>query len=156
MICPECNLLIPEDSRFCKECGYKLEASVEEREALSNQEKAEKLYREGIVLYHQGQFDEAIALWDEVNSLIKDFQMTDYYRGIAYYDKGMLSMSVECFKKAEASHPTVTAVHYRLGLAYYAMGLLSDSEYHFKKVESLIPDTAQIHYRLGLLYQKNA
>jgi RNA polymerase subunit RPABC4/transcription elongation factor Spt4 len=37
MICPECNLIIPEDSRYCKECGNKMEVSVEEQETLSNQ-----------------------------------------------------------------------------------------------------------------------
>jgi tetratricopeptide (TPR) repeat protein len=122
MICPECNLLIPEDSRFCKECGKKLEASVEEQEALTNQEKAERLYREGISLYHQGLFDDALTRWEETLELVPDFQMTSYYMGVAYYDKGMLSAAMESFKKAEAANPTSPAIHYRLGMTYYSMG----------------------------------
>ena len=39
MICPACNLLIPEDSRYCKECGNKLESTADDQEALSNQER---------------------------------------------------------------------------------------------------------------------
>jgi len=76
MICPECNLIIPEDSRYCKECGNKMEVSGEEQETLSNQEKAERLYREGISLYHQGHFDDALKRWEETLELVPDFQMT--------------------------------------------------------------------------------
>ncbi len=94
MICPECNLLIPEDSRFCKECGNKMEVTVEEKESLSSEEKAERLYREGISLYQQGLVDDALKLWEETLELVPDFQMTSYYMGIAYYDKGMHSASL--------------------------------------------------------------
>ena len=83
MECPKCQSAVAATAKFCDQCGLNLVESVE------------FLHRKAVDLYHRGQIDEALTVWDRALAVDPQFGKGHYYRGLALYDRGDLADAVE-------------------------------------------------------------
>src|SRR4030042_3382254 len=84
-----------------------------------NAELAATLHHQGIKLYEEGKYQEAIDAWLKENELTPNKANVHNNIGMAYRKLNALETAMKYHKKALEIDPNYGHAHYDMGLAYY-------------------------------------
>jgi tetratricopeptide (TPR) repeat protein len=137
----------------------------DEEKALSEWKKARELDPDNTIhlnniatlLYHRGERDEALKLWESVvssppRSIDAAYALINI--GNYYKDKKEYLKAIGYYERAVKLSPGYFMSYYNIGTVYYEMGDMEKAEVNFKKAISLSNDAdAHSHYYLGNIYR---
>jgi protein O-mannosyl-transferase len=104
----------------------------------------------GLTLAQQGQYDAAIAHYQQALRLRPDFAYTYNNLGLALASQGQLEASIAHYTTALRLQPTYVNAHNNLGLAFISHGQFDDASSHFSQALALVPNDARTHNHLGI------
>jgi tetratricopeptide (TPR) repeat protein len=122
------------------------------------------LFRQGQLHYQNGDWDQAIAVYQQALDLDPRHQSSYVNLGDAYYQKGELDLAIDSYQQALDLQPDDADVHYNLGAAYLQQALAasngvpdqSSMEQAITQIEQAIQLNAELphpYYALGAAYQ---
>jgi tetratricopeptide (TPR) repeat protein len=114
--------------------------------------EAKNKFVQGVKLYQQGKFDEAIEAFNDVLSEKPDFAEGYYNLGMAYLRKGDVDIAQEKMEKAIELKPDFIEGYFGLGQIYIEKKDEEKAAEIFKKAVDIKPDDAKIYANLGSLY----
>jgi tetratricopeptide (TPR) repeat protein len=98
---------------------------------------AAQLHAEGLSLYNQGKYQDAVTVWLEEFSLDPNNANTANNIGIAYRKLGKQDIATEWHKKAIELSSQFGHAYYSLGLAHYDLREYEESKNAFLKATQL-------------------
>ncbi len=108
----------------------------------------------GLAYKRKGQWDRAIADYDEAIRLKSDFVFAFHNRGNAYYYKGLLDRAIADFSEAIRLKPGLAEAFGNRGNVYRKKGQFDRAIKDYNKAINLNPDGAQVFADRGLAYEK--
>jgi len=111
-----------------------------------------QLHAEGLSLYNQGKYQDAVTVWLEEFSLDPNNANTANNLGIAYSKLGRQTVAIEYHKKAIELNPQFGHAYYSLGLAHYDLREYDESKNAFLKATQMNYRPGVSFYNLGLAY----
>ncbi|WPP01981.1 sulfotransferase [Pseudomonas sp. HR96] len=84
--------------------------------------QADSLHQAGIALYHQGRFEQALALFEQTLALLPQAASVHNSKGFALQDLGRTEAARDCFAQALALDPHLAMARLNLGLAQLKLG----------------------------------
>ncbi|MEE8350834.1 MAG: tetratricopeptide repeat protein [Rhodospirillales bacterium] len=102
----------------------------------------------------KGQWDKAIADYDEAIRLVPDLFFAFNNRGNAYYFKGQLDKAIENYDKALHLQPDFAEALNNRGNVYRKKGQLDKAIENYDKAIELEPDNARVFADRGLAFEK--
>jgi len=121
----------------------------------------ETLFQQGQAYYQAGQWDQAIATYQQLIELDPEYQSAYVNLGDAYYQRNQLDLAVEAYQKAIDLDPEDADVAYNLGAAYLQQALSVEGgdqagiEKAIEQIEHAIklnPELPHPYYGLGAAY----
>ena len=122
---------------------------------VSHHEPSESLnpeVTEGIELYNQGKYDDAIKHFDQAIREHHHDVAAIIWRGTAYYSKGFYDLAIADFTKAIKEDPDDPAAYVWRGSAYYSKGLYDKAIADFTKAIKEDPHHANAYGWRGTSY----
>jgi tetratricopeptide (TPR) repeat protein len=117
---------------------------------------AEKLLNQGIALLKEGQYDRAIAIFDEALEINPRYALAYNFRGIAYDEKGQYDKAISDYNKAIELNPTYAWAYENRGIAYDKKGHFDEAISDYNKAIELNPKSdAAYHNRGDAHFKKN-
>lgn len=116
----------------------------------TNAELAATLHQEGIKLYEEGKYQEAINAWLKENELTPNKANVHNNIGMAYRKLKDLETAMKYHKKALEIDPNYGHAHYDMGLAYYDLKKYEEAASAFQKAAALNVNDIDAHYSLAL------
>lgn len=111
---------------------------------------------EGIAQFERGNFNGAIARFEEASRVDPDFGLPYYYAGMVrlrrFYSP---DTAIPDLRRAADLMPEHAPTFYQLGSAYLSVGDRRDAEDALKQAVEIDPEHARAWYRLGELYEGN-
>lgn len=104
---------------------------------------------QGNAYYDQGQFEEAVAEFEEALQLDPDDAETHYNLGLAYEALGKIDEAIAEYQEAIRLDPDLAEAHNGLGNAYSDQGRLDEAIAEYEEAIRLDPDLADAHFNLG-------
>lgn len=101
--------------------------------------KSEKLFREGLNLAREGNFERAISCFESVLEITPSFKPALYNLAVACARDGKLSKSANIFKKLQQLSPDDPDVYFNVGKILAKQGAAADALKYMKKVLELEP-----------------
>ncbi len=108
----------------------------------------------GLAYKRKGQWDRAIADYDEAIRLKPDFVFAFTNRGNAYYYKGQFDRAIADFSNAIRLNPGLAEAFGNRGNVYRKKGQFDRAIKDYNKAIGLNPGSAQIFADRGLTYEK--
>lgn len=102
----------------------------------------------------KGQWDKAIADYDEAIRLAPDLVFAFNNRGNAYYFKGQLDRAIENYDMAIRLQPDLAEAYANRGNVYRKKGQLNRAIENYDKAIRLAPENSQTYADRGLAYEK--
>jgi tetratricopeptide (TPR) repeat protein len=103
VVCPQCGKPLQPDSKFCANCGARLNGNTVAQDADTRNDKdseVEKICERAFRLYLYGENDEAIAEYTRAINLDPDCQRAYRMRGICYRKTGKFDKALDDLNKA--------------------------------------------------------
>jgi len=157
--CPKCMSMIQTSDQFCGQCGTKLTHTGGNEDHDSKRDKAHAMMLEGIKLHNLGQFDQALALYEQANKI--DPTNADVYFNIGEIFRLSFEASgtEEDFRTSEMNYqkaieiePNIYDTYASLGLLYYQAGQDKNAEDNYNIALSMKSDLAEALFGRGVLY----
>jgi tetratricopeptide (TPR) repeat protein len=138
--------------------GPDLEATIQ-----ANPDSPEAYFKLGNSYYEVGQWDQAVAAYQQAITLDPNYQAAYANLGVTYYQQQQFELAISQYKKALELDPNDGEVAYNLGALYVQQALSStdgqpDLELLNQAVEQLKgvvggnPELAEPHFTLGVAY----
>src|SRR3990172_2144040 len=109
--------------------------SFENIRSLAQEPPAEKsLLDEGIGLFKQGKFKEAVPLLKDASTLTPDHYLPFYYLGFSYFRLGEKDLAKESLEQSVKLKPDFVPAHMGLGVLYEGEGRLDLAKAEFEAV----------------------
>ena len=108
----------------------------------------------GITYYQKGDFDAAIAGFDEAIALNPADAEAYYNRGAAYAEKGEIDRAIADFDEAIALNPADAEAYYNRGAAYAEKGEIDRAIADFDEAIALNPADAEAYYLRGFVHSE--
>ena len=108
----------------------------------------------GLAHKSKGQWDRAIADYDEAIRLKPDFVFAFHNRGNAYYYKGQLDRAIADFSEAIRLKPGLAEAFGNRGNVYRKKGQFDRAIKDYDRAINLKPDGAQVFADRGLAYER--
>ncbi|MGB7296938.1 MAG: tetratricopeptide repeat protein [Candidatus Aminicenantales bacterium] len=118
-------------------------------------EKAKNMFLQGVELYKEGKFDQAIAAFEAVLQDKADFPEGYYNLGMAYLHSGESDKALAAMKKAVELKPDFLEAYFGLGQIYVGEGNYQEAIEIFNKAITVAPEAAEPYLNLGILYFNN-
>jgi len=99
--------------------------------------------RQGLVYAEQGDYDQAIAHYDQAIALDPDYVEAYLYRGLAYRKRGEYDHAIADYSKAIELVPDNAEAYYDRGCAYLGLGNYEQVMADFSKAVELNPNMAR-------------
>jgi tetratricopeptide (TPR) repeat protein len=109
-------------------------------------------FDQGVQLYQQGKFEEAIEAFEDVITSKPDFAEGYYNLGMACLRQGDSDRAIEVIHKAIELKPDFIEAYFGIGKAYIDKGEEEQATEIFKKAVAINPNDAKIYVNLGALY----
>ena len=93
----------------------------------------------GIEKFKNGEFEEAVRIWEDASRLYPDSYDTFVYLGAAYAQQARYNAAIGALKRASEIKPGSPRIHYNLGQAYEAAGVPREAWFEYKKALELDP-----------------
>lgn len=106
----------------------------------------------GLDYQDQGEFDEAIAAFEEAIRLDPDYALAHYNLGRARYLQGQMEQAVAAFEEAIQIDPEMAEAYTNLGAVYSAQGKTEEAIAACKTAIRLDPNDDMAHYNLAGSY----
>lgn len=108
----------------------------------------------GLVSYHQGRNDDALAAF--ADTLTKDDRNATarFYRGVVFAKNGEAERSIAAYRGTVAIHPTMAEAWFDLGVQLYNSAAYDAAASAYEKVISLQPKNAQAHANLASTFRQ--
>ena len=110
----------------------------------------------GIAYSNKGQYDLAIADYNQAISLKPDYAAAFYNRGVAHYDKGQYNLAIADYSQAISLKPDYADAFNNRGNAYRAKGQYDLAIADYNQAISLKPDYADAFNNRGMAYRAKA
>jgi tetratricopeptide (TPR) repeat protein len=118
-----------------------------------NKEAAEKMVEEGIAYHDKGDYEGAIALYDQALVLDKDNLMALAEKAFSMLSMNKYDEAIKCCQKAIEVHPNdkgLRAVYVAYGNAYDGLLKTDKSIAVYNEGIKLFPDNHQLYYNKGV------
>jgi len=106
----------------------------------------------GLDYQEQGQFDEAIAAFEEAIRLDPDYALAHYNLGRAYYLQGQMEQAAAAFEEAIQIDPEMAEAYTNLGAVYSVQGKTEEAIAACETAIQRDPNDDMAHYNLALAY----
>ncbi|MDR4507139.1 MAG: tetratricopeptide repeat protein [Candidatus Brocadiaceae bacterium] len=122
-------------------------------EALNNKE----LFQLALSCGNQGNYSEALTVFNKILETDKNYPNLYYYQGIFYRNMNLTDEAICAFQTAISQNTNSAETHYNLGFAYEHKGLHHDAITEYQKALELVPENrakqrAAIHLNTGISY----
>jgi tetratricopeptide (TPR) repeat protein len=124
--------------------------SVSKPKTDPNAQLAATLHQEGIKLYWEGKYQEAINAWLKENELTPNRANVNNNIGIGYRKLKDFKTAMEYHRKAIEIDPKYGHAHYCMGLVYYELKNYEEAASAFQKAAELNVNDIDAHYSLAL------
>lgn len=94
---------------------------------------------QGLAAMKAGDFDTAIAQFEEASRQNQNDYRVFNCLGAAYASTSRYEKAIGAFKTAEQIAPDVARIHYNIAQAYEAISILTEAEYEYEKAVALDP-----------------
>ena len=111
-------------------------------------------YNQGLRHYDLGQWQEAVAAFQEAIGLRPDSEVTYFSLGIAYSRLEIWEEALDSFTRAVEIDPNYVEAYVGIGIAFSMLGWDKVALQALKKAIRIKPEYAQAHYALALSYLK--
>ncbi len=118
----------------------------------SGEEYAQIHLSKGILLFSDGNFNEALDEFQKAVRSDPEDSEAQYYLGIAYSQSGDYIMAIPALKKALKLDPGLVGAHYDLGVAYFARNNYTEALKEMKEAERCQPKRAMVYFYQGYIY----
>ena len=109
---------------------------------------------EGLNMFHQKKYDEALFEWEIANQKDPDNIDALVYQGWALDEMNKPEEAIKRYQKAISLDPMHAGAYNNWGISLYKMGQLKEAVNKFKMITSLMPEYPQAYNNLGyLLYE---
>ena len=99
--------------------------------------KAEYHNEEGLYLYNQRKYDDAITEFKKALDYSPEYYDAHYHLGISYYAKGMIDESITELRKAIDINPDEPKAHYNIAFAYVYKERVNEAILEYQKAIEL-------------------
>ncbi len=141
-----------EGAETSKQSGEEDNGSASAAVLSETQQKAVVLYDQGLELYYDRQFDQAIALFDQALGLDPQCYQAMNGKGASYAFLGRYEEGINLIKQAITLKPDFVYAHFNLGLAYELAGEWDAGIKAYK--EALVLDDKDVwsYYGIASIY----
>jgi tetratricopeptide (TPR) repeat protein len=108
----------------------------------------------GVIHFHEGKFDLAIADFTKAIQLKSQFPEPFYNRGVAYHKNGKYDLAVIDYTKAIQLKPDLVEAYINRGVIYLNEGKFDLAIADFTKAIQIKPNVAEAYFFRGLAYKK--
>ncbi len=115
---------------------------------------SEKLLNQGIALLEGGQYDRAIAIFDEALEINPRYAEAYNFRGVAYDEKGQYDQAISDYTKVIELNPRLDKAYMNRGVAYDNKGQYDKAISDYTKAIEINPSNDIAYSNRGLLYGK--
>jgi predicted TPR repeat methyltransferase len=112
-------------------------------------EQLHQLYTRALELHSQGDFTQAVTLYEEVAREIPDADAVQYNLGLALYHQEEYAKAKECFQQAVTVNEADVDYWFNLALTCNKLHLFTEAVAAYKQALALRPDDVEILYSLG-------
>lgn len=102
-------------------------------------QNATSYYSQGVALYGQQKYDDAIDQFSKSINLNSVFANTYIYRGLCYYNKNRFQQAITDYSKAISLDPVNNLAYFDRGLAYYSIQSYDEAIADFTKLVNMNP-----------------
>lgn len=113
-------------------------------------EKSQQLYAAGLVPFHKGRYEEALALFQQAATADSQDYLAVYYVGLTYGKLGRYTESLPHLEKTVGLRPNFAPARQDLGVAYYQVQRYPEALAQLRVAERLTPTNGLVHYYSGL------
>ncbi len=131
----------------------KKDQPVSKPKANPNAELPATLHQEGIRLYEERKYQEAINAWLKENELTPNKANVHNNIGMAYRNLNDLKTAMEYHKKAIEIDPNYGHAYYDMGLAYYYLKKYEEAAAAFQRAVDLNYYNADVYYSLAVTFR---
>ena len=172
-ICPNCKKEINSEWSTCLHCGINLKSKKNIGPKFKNLNSlilvmpilvimliivgltafapnAEKYIAEGVSLYNEENYDEALEKFDKALELNPNLAEVWFYKGIILQTKDMNKEALECYEKSIEINPKNALVWYNKGTLMNYFGLFSEAIACYNKAINIDPNLSHAWYNKGL------
>jgi len=146
--CPVCHAVLLSGWAHCPRCGSAIEqgeaaapASGMRASAADAQSEAEKINLEGMKLYDQERYDEAIQKFLRAIELSPNNAIYHANLAVAYHDNNMPDQALDAYKRAIAFNPKDTTSRLNLGHLYSSLEDKDNARECYQQVIALAPES---------------
>ena len=129
----------------------------------ANPDSPEAYFKLGNSYYEVGQWDQAVAAYQQAITLDPNYQAAYANLGVAYYQQQQFELAISQYKKALELNPNDNEVAYNLGALYVQQALssvegqpdlelLNQAIGQLEGVVGTNPDLPEPHFTLGVAY----
>jgi tetratricopeptide (TPR) repeat protein len=118
-------------------------------------EEAKDKFLQGVKLFQEGKFDQAIASFEAVLKDKDDFAEGYYNLGMAYLRNGETDKALAAIKRAVELKPGFLEAYFGLGQIYVEKGDYQEAIGVFNKAIAAAPEAPEPYLNLGILYFNN-
>lgn len=118
----------------------------------SLQEKSEAKYKEGLALFNDGKYQEAVVAYKKVIKINPKHLLAHNDLGASYAALGNYHEAIVSYLQATIINPKYDGTYFNLGLAYQEQNRWHEAIEAYRKIIKLKPDNADAQYNLGLAY----
>ena len=119
---------------------------------LDSAQLAEAYYDRGVAYSEQGEYERALADYQQALNLKPDFTEAAISLGALYNALGEYARAVTTFTAIIQSKPDAADAHYNRGNAYVALGEFQQALTDYNRALQLEPDNAETYYNRGNVY----
>lgn len=114
----------------------------------------DKNLSEGIDLFSEEKYDEAIESFEKVVEKFPDNIEGYYNLGLSYLRKGGVDQAISSFEKAAELNPEALPIFLALGEAYFSKDDNEKAIESYQQAIKINPENPGAHYNLGMVYYK--
>ncbi len=128
--------------------------SIEQEEKKRNVSEARRVNNAGVMAYHNGQYEQALGLFQKALEL--DSAMTEAYNnlGLTYTEINEEEKATEAFKKAISLSPELAAAYNNLGYVFYRLGSYREAIEMYNEAIGRSANNSSAYTNLGNAYYK--
>lgn len=119
-------------------------------ETYDNKINAQEYYAEGVSLYEQGKYNQALEKFENALEIDPTYTEAWIYKGLTLDDFKRYSEALVCYDKAIALDPNNIISWYNKGIILGNQGYYEDSITCFDKVIAINPNDAEAWYNKGI------
>jgi len=110
---------------------------------------------EGVQLFQQGKYEEAIALFQKVIEKDPDNVDAHYSLALSLLRSGKQDEAIALLEKVKEMKPDMMETYLALGECYFNKGENDKAVSYFEKALEIEPNNAEVYYNLGIIHYKN-